>query len=167
MRYFSNFNLKLRYCGVLRICGMRYFWRFGQRYLITKKLFYTISDPFLVWLISDRLRNSGNKLKDLEQLDTVTRDRKDSYCLWKLPVSLWLHYSTICLFNSHLKVAVPIGDRCTDTWYRPLLTCVQTTRFAAQSHFSYGRGTTGGDRLCGFILWKRARGGKLSKEKQV
>ena len=48
MRYFGNFNFKLRYCGVLRICGMRYFWRFGQRYLIKKKLFYTVSDPFLV-----------------------------------------------------------------------------------------------------------------------
>ena len=45
MRYFGNFNLKLRYCGVLRICGMRYFWRFGQRYLVKKKLFYTVSDP--------------------------------------------------------------------------------------------------------------------------
>ena len=64
MRYFGNFNFKLRYCGVLRICGMRYFWRFGQRYLIKKKLFYTVSDPFLVWLVSDRLGNSGNKLKD-------------------------------------------------------------------------------------------------------
>ena len=41
MRYFGNFI----YCGVLRICGMRYFWRFGQRYLIKKKLFYTVSDP--------------------------------------------------------------------------------------------------------------------------
>ena len=45
MRDFGNFNFKLRYCGVLRICGMRYFWRFGQRYLIKKKLFYTVSDP--------------------------------------------------------------------------------------------------------------------------
>ena len=45
MRYFGNFNFKLRYCGVLRICGMRYLWRFGQRYLIKKKLFYTVSDP--------------------------------------------------------------------------------------------------------------------------
>ena len=48
MRYFGNFNFKLRYCGILRICGMRYFWRFGQRYLIQKKLFYMVSDPFLV-----------------------------------------------------------------------------------------------------------------------
>ena len=42
---------------------MRYFWRFGQGYLIKKKLFYTVSDPFLVWLVSDRSGNSGNKLK--------------------------------------------------------------------------------------------------------
>ena len=44
---------------------MRYFWRFGQRCLIKKKLFYTVSDPFLVsdlFLVSDRL---GNKLKDV------------------------------------------------------------------------------------------------------
>ena len=47
-RYFGNFNFKLRYCGVLRICGMRYFWRFGQRYLIKKKLLYAVSDPSLV-----------------------------------------------------------------------------------------------------------------------
>ena len=65
IRYFGNFNFKMRYCGVLRICGMRYFRRFGQRYLIQKKLFYTVSDPFLVWLVSDRLGNSGNKLKDV------------------------------------------------------------------------------------------------------
>ena len=67
LRYWSifNFNFKLRYCGVLRICGMRYFWRFGQRYLIQKKLFYMVSDPFLVWLVSDRLGKSGNKLKDV------------------------------------------------------------------------------------------------------
>ena len=87
MRYFGNFNL-LRYCGVLRICGMRYFWRFGQPYLIKKKLFYMISDPLMVCLVSDRLGNSGNKLKDLEQLYTVTRDSKDNYSLRKLPVSL-------------------------------------------------------------------------------
>ena len=43
---------------------MRYFWRFGQGYLIKKKLFYTVSDPFLVWLVSDRSGNSGNKLKN-------------------------------------------------------------------------------------------------------
>ena len=36
-----------------------------QRYLIQKKLFYTVSDTFLVWLVSDRLGNSGNKLKDV------------------------------------------------------------------------------------------------------
>ena len=65
MRYFGNFNFKLRYCGVLRICEMRYFRRFGQRYLIQKKLFYSVSDPFLVWLASDGLGNSGNKLKDV------------------------------------------------------------------------------------------------------
>ena len=31
-----------------KTCGMRYFWPFVQRYLIRKKLFYTVSDPFLV-----------------------------------------------------------------------------------------------------------------------
>ena len=68
MRYFGYSNFKLRYCGVLRICGMRCFWRFGQRYLIKKKLFYTVSDPLLVsdlFLASDRLGKSGNKLKDV------------------------------------------------------------------------------------------------------
>ena len=30
-----------------KTCGMRYFWPFGQRYLIRKILFYTVSDPFL------------------------------------------------------------------------------------------------------------------------
>jgi len=48
MRYFGNFNFKLRCCGVLRIGGMTYSWRFGQRYLIKKKLFYRVADPLLV-----------------------------------------------------------------------------------------------------------------------
>ena len=30
-----------------------------------------------------------------------------------------------------------MADRCTDTWYWPLLICDQTTPFAAQSDFSY------------------------------
>ena len=40
MGYFGNFNFKLRYCGVLRICGMGYFWRFAQRYLIKKTVLH-------------------------------------------------------------------------------------------------------------------------------
>ena len=31
-----------------KTCEMRYFWPFGQLYVIRKKLFYTVSDPFLV-----------------------------------------------------------------------------------------------------------------------
>ena len=69
-------------------------------------------------------------------------------------------------FNNQLKVAVPMGDRCTDTRYRPLLICDQTTRFAAQSEFSYEVQEVVID--CVVLFYEEERGGGgLSKEKQV
>ena len=47
MRYFGNSNLKLRYCGILKTCGIR-FLAFWSVLKIISQCFTTLFDPFPV-----------------------------------------------------------------------------------------------------------------------
>ena len=142
-----------------KTCGMRYFWPFGQRYLIRKKLFYTVSDPFLVWLISDRLGNSGNKLKiwnnsipSRETVKTVTVcDSCQYHC----------HYVTlqfVCFNNQWVTDVLTLDN---DRWPVIKPRALRHNRIWQRN------------KRCWSTVWlyfiKKGRGGgvKLSKEKQV
>ena len=45
MRYFGNFNLELRYCGILQTCGMRFVYVLVDDFRY-KNVFFTFSDHF-------------------------------------------------------------------------------------------------------------------------
>ena len=65
MRYFGNSDLKLRYCGILKTCGIR-FLAFWSVLKIILPLFSTLFDLFQVSFVSetaaDTLRNSSIKV---------------------------------------------------------------------------------------------------------
>ena len=136
-----------------KTCGMRYFWPFVQRYLIRKKLFYTVSDPFLVWVVSDRLGNSGNKLKiwnnSIPSRETVKTVTVCDSCQYHCD---YVTLQFVCFNNQWVTDVLTLDN---DRWPVIKPRALRHNRIWQR----YKRWWS--DRLCGFILWRRARGGGL------